>query len=390
MGNPIRRVLVAPGAGVLILVCCVAAEPDAIGRPGADSSQGFLVHEWGTFSTFSGSNGTNLKFFPYDNDLPEFVHGYLDLPGGVHGASKSGPQGGLISLETPVLYFYADRPQSVSVQVDFPKGIFTEWYPHAARSDKKLAWYPISVVPREPLKMLTEAKKSRYYSARETDASPLRIDFNDGREKGVEQEKFLFYRGVGDFDMPLSVRAWGGGSFTVHWDGKNPEGDLILVQIEAGQLRFRSFRLNRRKNGSAQADVEIPETNSSVNQLGETMVKLLIEKGLLEKEARAMVKTWSSAWFGEEGTRILYILPPEVTDAILPLQIKPKPKALVRVLVGRHDLLTPERERRIDSLVSKAVDDSAPAAERDNSRNEMTKLGRYAEAAWEAARARLK
>jgi len=384
MCNPTRWAFAAPAAGLLILTCCIAAEPDARVRPGADTVQGLVVHEWGTFSTFSGSNGTNLSFSPYDNDLPDFVHGYLPKN------SKAGPQGGLISLETPVLYFYADRPQSASVQVDFPKGIFTEWYPYAARSDKKLAWDHISVMPNEPLKLPNETKKSRYYAARETDAAPLRVGFFEANEKRVEQEKFLFYRGVGDFDMPLSARAWGGGSFTVHWDGRGPEGDLVLVQIEAGKLRFRPFRLNRQRRGAAKADIEIPETDSTIDQLGETMVKLLIEKGMLEKEARAMVKTWSSAWFGEEGTRILYILPPEVTDAMLPLHVDPKPKSLVRVLVGRHDLLTPERERRIDSLESKLNDDSAPQPERDAARNELAKLGRYTGAVREAAETRLK
>lgn len=34
----------------------------------------FLVHEWGTFTSFAGSDGAKLEFRPLvDNDLPPFV-----------------------------------------------------------------------------------------------------------------------------------------------------------------------------------------------------------------------------------------------------------------------------------------------------------------------------
>ncbi len=43
---------------------CWAAEP----------SGKLIVHEWGTFTTFSGSNGVHLDFRPLqDNELPYFV-----------------------------------------------------------------------------------------------------------------------------------------------------------------------------------------------------------------------------------------------------------------------------------------------------------------------------
>ena len=61
-----------------------------------------------------------------------------------------------------------------------------------------------------------------------------------------------------------------------------------------------------------------------------------------------MVKTWDSAWFGEEGTRLLYLVPRAKTDELLPLTMDPKPTELVRVLVGRHDFLTPEQEAVAD------------------------------------------
>src|SRR5262249_28411915 len=142
---------------------------------------------------------------------PDFVHGYKIAH------SKEGPAGGRISLETPVVYFYSDRPLTASLHVEFPKGTLTEWFPHAARSDNKLDWHEFELITGETAKLLNETKKSRYYAARETDASPLRVTYLKEGSTTTEQEKFLFYRGVGDFDMPLVVKAQGDGKFLVEW-----------------------------------------------------------------------------------------------------------------------------------------------------------------------------
>src|SRR5262245_25707972 len=40
----------------------------------AKEPKDFVVHEWGTFSTFAGSDGAYLKFYPNDGDLPDFMH----------------------------------------------------------------------------------------------------------------------------------------------------------------------------------------------------------------------------------------------------------------------------------------------------------------------------
>jgi hypothetical protein len=368
--------------GLLAVWCGVAAAADT---PLPAAGPELVVHEWGTFSTFSGSDGKNLKFFPYDNDLPDFVHGYLPKN------SKAGPEGGTISLETPVVYFYPKKTLSASLRVDFPKGMLTEWYPRAERTDNQLSWKEVKVLPGQDLRLPAEARDSRYFAARETDAAPLRVSGQETGRPIVEHEKFLFYRGVGTFDMPLSARALGAGRFTVRWNGEGPVGDLILVRVQAGKLRFQPFRLDRRVKEGMEADVRVPARDATAAELGEVLVKTLTARGLFEKEARAMVKTWSSAWFGEEGTRILYLLPDRLTDELLPLHVEPKPAALVRVLVGRHDVLTPEWEKHIDAWVAE-LSRQTPTddAKRKAAVQEMQKLGRYQGAAWSESLVRLK
>jgi hypothetical protein len=57
-----------------------------------------------------------------------------------------------------------------------------------------------------------------------------------------------------------------------------------------------------------------------------------------EREAQAMIATWRSTW-SEPGLRVLYVVPRRLTDEVLPLAITPPPSALVRVLVGRTEVL---------------------------------------------------
>jgi hypothetical protein len=90
------------------------------------------------------------------------------------------------------------------------------------------------------------------------------------------------------------------------------------------------------------------------------MVGALTRAGLYEKEARAMVDTWKDQWFAEEGTRVLYLLPRAWTDSTLPLQISPQPTSVVRVMVGRAELLPLSVERSLhDQIMAYTRGDAA-------------------------------
>jgi hypothetical protein len=67
--------------------------------------------------------------------------------------------------------------------------------------------------------------------------------------------------------------------------------------------------------------------------------------------------------------------------------VTPKPEALVRVMVGRHDVLTPERERDVERLVKESKGPSAAA--RASAARELAKLGRFAAPAQKKAEERL-
>jgi hypothetical protein len=102
----------------------------------------------------------------------------------------------------------------------------------------------------------------------------------------------------------------------------------------------------------------------------------LIDAGLFDKEADAMIKTWRNSWF-ETGMRVFYVLPRSATDAVLPITIDPRPDELVRVLVGRTEIITPEMEKSVKEQVSR-LSDSSPAV-RAEAALSIKKYGRFSE-----------
>ena len=89
-----------------------------------------------------------------------------------------------------------------------------------------------------------------------------------------------------------------------------------------------------------------------VDAIADDVAGRLVESGLYAKEARAMVNTWRTSYFRTDGLRVLFVLPQSWTDQYIPLRINPQPEAIVRVMVGRIELLTQERERRAEAAVS--------------------------------------
>jgi hypothetical protein len=370
------RLRVNQVAAAALMCGFVAAIAWGVHLAGASAKEpdSFVVHEWGTFSTFSGSDGKPLKFYPDDRDLPDFVYSR-------HRNVKGGLTDTMVSLETPVLYFYTDRDRTVSVRADFPKGLMTDWYPQASRPpEQSLRWDDLKILAKDRPRLIGEGDKGRYFAARETDAAIVRTSNTDRRE----DEKFLFYRGVGDFQMPFVVRAQGNGEFMIKNTGKHAIPAYVLVGVKDRKVSFKVFQ---GLSPGAEDTVELPAESSTAEKLGDAMAALLVEQGLYEKEARAMVKTWSRDWFGEEGTRVLYLVAEPMTAEFLPLQIDPKPDRLVRVMVGRHDVLAPEREREIDAQVKRLT--GASNAESKAADAQLNKLGRYRWAAQKAAEGRV-
>ena len=267
---------------------------------------------------------------------------------------KVGPKGFLpsiratVRMETPVIYFYSDREQTVNVGVRFPHGLITEWYPQGrippipfgqplAKMTGGIAWNDVKVSPLSRGSFPVEADKSHYYAARETDASPVQV--------GSQHEKFLFYRGLASFPVPVSARVKPDGTIAVENTGAEDIGLFVLFEKRGGALGYRVVRGSQK-----QVTLERPALTSDFEYLRQDLQAALIEQGLYPREAAAMIETWRDSWF-EEGTRLFYMVPRASVDAILPLDIEPRPAEVVRVFVGRLEIITPEIQTEVEHAV---------------------------------------
>ena len=91
---------------------------------------------------------------------------------------------------------------------------------------------------------------------------------------------------------------------------------------------------------TSRATLAAPALTGDLDSLANRLETILTREGLYRREAQAMVDTWRDSWF-EEGTRLLYIVPRATVDAMLPLDIRPRPVETARVFVGRLELITP-------------------------------------------------
>jgi hypothetical protein len=383
-----RQVLVGLFAALAAATVGLAAHESAGSMP-------FVVHEWGTFLSVQGSDGVTLGgMVDSDEILPDFVES----------ANPSSYMRMLLTskMETPVTYFYTDAPRTVQVRIDMPKGLLTHWYPlvqsYGPNPSNKplkpensfLEWRNVQLIPTPaPDRPFTPvADNLNWRFARETDAALVKIvghTFNE-RTKRYESrdryEKFLFYRGLGAFTMPLSVKSTQSHLALVN-ESASPLDGLFAVQIEKDSIRFGSAGSlaghgTRDESLSAILGKSLP-VEQGVPLIKQAVASALIEAGLYEKEATAMVNTWERSYFRTEGLRVLYLIPRSAVDSAIPIQIKPAPDQLVRVMVGRVEVLTPQRERQIETFISQLG--SADFHVRDEGTLGLSHLGRIGEPA---------
>jgi len=353
----------------------LSAQNSSVAKAQKKTSQAadrLVVHEWGTFTSIAGRDGVALEWRPLNgpSDLPKFVHTIQEGNDGLRHRTVQGKENmtARVRMETPVLYFYSGKEMDVSVKVDFPKGKITEWYPQARTVGTNVDWGKLKVMPGAPLTFPVESSESHYYPAREVDAAPVQVCSTNN--KPAQQEKFLFYRGVGNFDLPLSVKLEGE---SVHLKnlGKEEIKNLIIFENRGGKVGYRLC-----DNFTGEMTHERPVLDKSMDALLEDLKQILVASGLYEKEAAAMIKTWRGSWFGE-GMRVFYILPRQTTDQILPVTIEPSPAELVRVLVGRAEVITPQMEKTVQQQLS-LLRDPKPEV-RETAAREIRKFGRFSE-----------
>jgi len=376
-----------------------------LARPSHASN--YTAHEWGTFTSVQGGDGNLLSWHPLQSsELPKFVYSTKFIPFAV---SKTGLVT-LQRLETPVIYFYAKEPMKVDVDVSFPKGFITEWYPqlttlnpthtvmdgNAVQTESRAIWRDLDIFPdiRNALQLGTnqlpqDTASSHYFAARDTSANLVRAHI--ATNNSTELEKFIFYRGAGSFQTPLRVTLDTNSIVTVENTGAQPLAHLFLLNIHDGRGAFAVLDELASSNsvhwqqlsdtaGEHWNRFDLPQFKT---QIASQVQAALVSTGLYADEAEAMVNTWRDSWFTEDGVRVLYLLPRPWTDEILPLTLTPRPSELTRVMVGRAEVVTTQTETKLFQLMSTAQTGDTNAQAQAVS--ELKHLGRFAGPAMQLA-----
>jgi hypothetical protein len=189
-----------------------------------------------------------------------------------------------------------------------------------------ISWPSVLVKPNARVVLPETDTPSHYYAARETDAAPVEVN--------GQEEKFLFYRGVGGFGVPIAAAPGANSTLDVRNLGEHALPALVVFTNRGGRIGYSIHR-----DFKHQGALALPSLNRTLADLRRDLADVLVEQGLYVREAQAMINTWRDTWF-EEGTRVLYIVPKPAVEAILPLSIVPSPAATERVFVGRMDVIT--------------------------------------------------
>ena len=347
----------------VVLALSFAALPVLFRAQTPSSDPGLTAHEWGTFTSIAGRDGRAADWLPLtgSTDLPTFVEHFQtpDFKGGLRGT---------VRMETPVLYFYTNHPMTVSVHVSLSQGLITEWYPHANRvepvglqtqtrmisylqdwsrrqkqPDSSISWDSVALEPSGSPSLPREGRANHYYAARQTSSTPLRIK----TQSGEQTEKFLFYRGVASFSVPVSVRLASDGKMLTQNLKAQETPAMLVFERRGDKLGFRVADAS----SSGQSTLDPPELNATMDSLKNAVEDMLIAQGLYQDEAQVMFETWRDSWF-EEGSRLLYVVPRQFVDSVLPLSISPAPAQTVRVFVGRLELVTPATQRAVEKALA--------------------------------------
>jgi hypothetical protein len=350
-------------------------------------SQDFVAHEWGTFTTLHASDGSRFDGLQVEEEhLPGFVyqhdvyspdedtshHIYTTESLIIDGEERLLPKQQMrdrlsygkgmpkgiknvtVKMETPVLYFYAPEELDVEVDVKFPQGSISQWYPQRSDGDRPILSHSIDMA--EPFNgwinwkgTVLEPNSKKAYSAPKdqltnTWIAPRQTNSNLIESNG-QVEKYLFYRGVANFDIPIQVNFKNAKNLTV----KNTGNDAIpyvfvFEKTEDGKMKFW-WTGEIGKRGKTTVTLDQPSMDDK-KYFGE-FKNALVKAGLYEAEAESMLKTWEASYFQKPGFRVFWIVPENFVDRMLPLKISPKPDETKRVFVGRCDVFTPEFEAEL-------------------------------------------
>jgi hypothetical protein len=302
----------------------------------------YTVHEWGLVDV-AADGSVELAAGPGQANLA------APRPPQPHPVVT--PDTGWGTARKPVLYFHlVEGEVQVSVSATMTFGSMLERFPATAMNGPDLRWDQVRIVGRACgahtyptvgsagcegiADNYCEAAELAAYEA--SDASCLVVDGRDYNH--------LFYRGGGrGMSVPITVTR-SGGDLTIHNASAFAIPLALSVSTDTGSRRDRraappAVTIRRFGRIPAGTSTEFHEAIPVDQAL--TMVRAELGLlGLTGPEIQAFMNAWEQAVFRAPnvGTSVIYLLPPELVDAVSTLSLTPEPEATRRAMMVRVEI----------------------------------------------------
>lgn len=244
---------------------------------------GFEVHEWGVFCQEYNSNIVNVVTNPLE---------------------------GPVFARKPVIYFHYDENISdVVVEVDFDGDILVT-IPNAIPTESGIGW-TIDIVNNSVIAPNGTAYDYLFYECQINVSQGIIAYIVDD---GVNVTFYL--QNVADYQISDILFIYGYSTNESMW-----QRGLTYVYIDTLE-------------SGEETSMTVP-LNDNVSYETSEIFDSLTENGLTDKEAIDLIDYWKQIWFypTNEGTyaQLLYTIPGEIYDELLPISVTPQPEIINRV-----------------------------------------------------------
>jgi hypothetical protein len=371
-----RREFLAAGAALAAMPACPEGGLGPSRAALAQEADGLVVHEWGVATIPYGAPGASLRTagatfrggLEQIPGLPAFVMTWEAVVKDDIEEWKNRP----VPVTKPIVYFYSKKKTALSLTVKFPDGRPNAWFP--AADDYAPAPNFGKGVPSGPGALVPKNGRLSWNLTLDPDATPTREA--DGwwktarkvdavavcREK--ECEKFVFYDGLADFNPRAEVAWTREGTVTIRNASRDPFPAVVAIRVKDGVCSSARATLAKEASETLTLKPGLPD-----------LAPLL--KGLYPKESGSLVEIWTEEFFKAEGVRVLVALSRDAIERLLPMEIKPAPTELARVLIVHLECLDDDRIRKIKAWIADFA--AAEIEPRDFAAKKLRELGPLAE-----------
>jgi hypothetical protein len=327
--------------------------------------------------------------------------------------------------DKPIVYFYTRQPSlQVSATVRFREGAPVVWWPACAspiddnrnpargkarpgaaavgqtfqtlRWNGWLGYVPPNVHVFEPPSGNNWTRPQSFdfgaatpewiTQARLPDAAPITVSGSKIRRGAPwtttrpETERFLYYDGMVPAPDYLRCVAVTADTLTVRNTGSFPVPQLFVVDRRAERTAKGPAFACRTEAIPPGAEVAIPlKPLERPADLAASVRQALIDAGMFGPEADSILKIWSKDLLEAEGMTAFFLLPQKEYDAMLPLELTPKPaKPPVRVGIVHHPRFEvgPQLRERVARLLKEL--DSTEFEVRERAHRDLAAMGPWA------------